>query len=213
MKKLALILFIFLLPTLACSTTALAEALVPSGGVLYKDFFEQPNSGWGQFSGEMGESGYINGTYHILAQKPNTNVWTHPGKNFSDVRIEVSILALSGPLQNRIGTICRLVDDKNYYFFVISADGFYGIGKVKNGQTILLTGKEMLPSNAILTGNQINQLSTECSKNTLTLEINNTLVQSVKDDDFSRGDIGILAGAFEQPGPDIYFDNFIVSKP
>ena len=212
MKKIALILCLFLLPALACSATTLAEGLVPSGGVLYKDYFDNPNSGWGQLNGDVGESDYVNGAYHIFTQQPNTNLWTHPGKDFSNVRIDVSILSLSGPLENRMGTICRLVNDRNYYFFVISADGYYGIGKMRAGQVIMLTN-DMLPHDAILTGNQINQVTAECSGKTLTLYVNNTLAGSVEDSDLKSGDIGILAGSFSQPGADVYFDNFIVTKP
>jgi len=35
----------------------------------------------------------------------------------------------------------------------------------------------------------------------------------VNDDDFTSGDVGILAGSFDKPGSDIYFDNFVVYKP
>jgi hypothetical protein len=38
-------------------------------------------------------------------------------------------------------------------------------------------------------------------------------VTSVSDADFSTGDVGILAGSFDQPGEDVYFDNFVVYKP
>jgi hypothetical protein len=34
-----------------------------------------------------------------------------------------------------------------------------------------------------------------------------------KDSDFKNGDVGLLAGAFTQPGVDVLFDHFIVLQP
>jgi hypothetical protein len=212
-KPLTLLLCILLIPALACSTTSIAESLVPSGGVLYQDFFSDPQSGWGELKSPAGTAGYINGAYHISVNQANVNLWTHPGKDFATVHEEVSIMPAAGPQANRMGLVCRLKDDKNFYFFAISADGYYGIGKMKAGQTSLLTGSEMLPHNSILTGSQINRIRADCIGNLLILYVNNVLVTSAKDEDFASGDVGILAGSFDQPGADVYFDNFVVYKP
>ncbi len=213
MKQLTLLLCLLLIPALACSTTSIAESLVPSGGVLYQDIFSNPQSGWGELNSPAGTAGYIDGAYHIAVNQGNVNLWTHPGMNFATTHQEISILPIAGPQENRMGLICRLKDDKNFYFFVISADGYYGIGKMKDGQTSLLTGKDMQPHTSILTGSQINRIRADCIGNLLILYVNNILVTSVKDEDFDSGDVGILAGSFDQPGADIYFDNFVVYKP
>ncbi len=172
-----------------------------------------PESGWSEINQPAGVAGYINQAYHILVNQPNINLWTHPGKTFSSVRAEVSIMPVAGPQSNRMGLICRLKDDKNFYFGIISADGYFGIGKQKDGKTSLLGGSKMQPSNSILLGNQINRLRFDCNANTLSLYVNDTQLASVKDLDFTSGDIGILAGSFDQPGADVYFDNFVVYKP
>jgi hypothetical protein len=208
-----LLLCIILIPALACSTTSIAESLVPSGGVLYQDFFSNPQSGWGELNNAAGTAGYIDDAYHIVVNQAHVNLWTHPGKDFSNVKVEVSSMPVAGPQANRMGLICRLQDDKNFYFFVISADGYYGIGKMKAGQTGLLTGSQMQPHNSILVGSQINRMRATCIGNVLTLFVNDTLVTSVTDADFTTGDVGILAGSFDEPGEDVYFDNFVVYKP
>jgi hypothetical protein len=212
-KPLPLLICLLLITALACSTTSIAEILVPSGGVLYQDFFSNSESGWGELSQAAGSAGYINDAYHIKIDKKNINLWAHPGRNFTDVHEEISVMPIAGPQANRMGLICRLKDEKNYYFFTISADGYFGIGKMKDGIASLLTGKDMQPDDSILPGNQINLIRADCIGNILTLYVNNTQVATVKDSDFSAGDIGLLAGSFDEVGPDVYFDNFIVYKP
>jgi hypothetical protein len=212
-KPLSFILALLLLSTLACSTSSITETLVPSGSVLYQDIFSNPKSGWGELDSPAGTAGYINGAYRIVVNQPNINLWSHPGMDFATIHEEVSLMSPDGPQANRMGLICRLKDDKNFYFFAISADGYYGIGKMKDGQSSLLTGSEMQKNDAILTGTQINRVRADCIGNSLILYVNETLVATVTDNDFTTGDVGILAGTFDQPGADVYFDNFMVYKP
>jgi hypothetical protein len=215
-KPLSFLIALVLVSTLACSTTSLTETLVPSGSVLYQDIFSNPKSGWGELADkadEAGAAGYANGAYRIVVTQPNVNLWSHPGMDFATIHEEVSLMAPDGPQANRMGLICRLKDDKSFYFFVISADGFYGIGKMKDGATSLLTGDKMQKNDAILTGTQINRLRADCVGNLLILYVNNVLVGSAMDNDFTSGDVGILAGTFDEPGVDVYFDNFVVYKP
>ena len=57
-----------------------------------------------------------------------------------------------------------------------------------------------------------NQVRADCNKNSLSLSVNNTRLLKVEDSDFAAGDAGLIAGAFESPGVDIRFDNFIVRE-
>lgn len=213
MKRLSLLLTLLLISSLACSFASLTETLVPSGDVLYQDIFSNPKSGWGELTTENGTAGYLHGAYHFGVNEPNINLWSHPGMEFSNVHEEVSLMTPAGPQENRMGLICRLKDDQNFYFLAISADGYFGIGKVKEGLTTLLTGDQMQKHEAILTGTQINRLRADCLGNSLILYVNEVLVGSAVDADFSSGDVGILAGTFDQPGVEVYFDNFVVYKP
>jgi hypothetical protein len=207
---LALVLFSSLA---ACNTSSITETLVQPGSVLYQDIFSNPKSGWGELATQAGAAEYVNGAYRIVVNQPNVNLWSHPGMDFATIHEEVSLMTPDGPQGNRMGLICRLKDDKNFYFFAISADGFYGIGKMKDGMTSLLTGDQMQKHDAILTGTQINRVRADCIGNLLILYVNGILVGSAVDADFTSGDVGILAGTFDQPGVDVYFDNFVVYKP
>jgi hypothetical protein len=119
---------------------------------------------------------------------------------------------LAGPDENRIGLICRFAGD-DYYFFLITSDGFYGIGIFVDGKAMLLGQSEMQASVNIRTGMAINHLRADCAGDTLTLYINGFETASVRDTTLKSGDIGLLAGTFNQPGVDVIFDNFVVMKP
>jgi hypothetical protein len=213
MKRLTCLLFIFLVIALACNTAQIGENIAPSGGILYQDNFSDPKSGWGRLDGEAGVAGYSNGAYQIYVKAPNVNLWAHAGMDFSTVRMEVTAMAADGPQENRMGLICRRKDDANFYYFVISADGYFGIGKVRDGKWTLLNGDQMQPNTAIQSGTKINHLRADCIGSSLILYVNDQLVGSVMDADFASGDVGLLAGSFDVPGVDVYFDNFVVLKP
>lgn len=217
MKRLfpALVLLIFL--ATAC-TTAETAAPAPqdldkaSGSVLFQDDYSRLVSGWRRFTSAEGTMDYNASGYRILVNSLNTNFWSVAGQNFSDVRIEADAGKLGGPDSNRIGLVCRFKNDA-YYFFLISSDGFYGIGVFAGGNGVLLGQSEMQPNENIKTGLAVNHLRADCNGTTLTFYVNGFEVASVQDATLQAGDVGLLAGTFDQPGTDAIFDNFVVLKP
>ena len=204
--------FLFLLLLSACAPSATPVVPVASpGAVLYQEEFEDNTSGWDRVSNENGIMDYDGGGYRMLVQKPDISMWSTPEKNLGDVRSEVDVSRLSGPEENRAGLICRY-QDGNYYFFLISNDGYYGVGKFTGGQAILLGQTEMQPTD-LIQKDAVNHLRADCVGNTLTFFINNNQVLQVQDSDFASGDVGLLAGAFSQPGVDVLFDHFTVTQP
>ena len=209
-SRLVQVSFIFLLVSCAPAPTP-ATPPPPSGSVLFEDEFDVNTTGWDRFANEGGIMDYFEGGYRILVQRPGLNFWSTPEKDYGNVRIEVDTLKLAGPDENRMGLMCRY-QSGNYYFFIISNDGYYAIGKFIDGQTALLGQSEMQP-NALIQPNMINHLRADCIDNTLTFYVNFTEIASVQDDDLASGDIGVLAGSFSQPGVDVSFDHFVVMQP
>lgn len=185
--------------------------LAKSGDILFQDEFENNATGWDRVLNENGIMDYDQGSYRILVQQPTMNFWSTPEKNFRDVRVEADVIRLNGPDENRAGLICRY-QNGDYYFFIISNDGFYAIGKFIGGNTILLGQTEMQSSDFILT-NSTNHLRADCIGNTLTFFVNFNQVASAQDADFPSGDVGLLAGSFSEPGVDVSFDHFVVMQP
>ncbi len=155
---------------------------------------------------------YDGGGYRILVQTAEANLWSTPGRKFAAARIEVDAGKLAGPDANRIGLICRS-DGSNYYFFLIGSDGYYGLGVFTGGKAALLGQASMQSSPAIHTGAAVNHLRMDCAGAQLTGYVNDVQVASVRDEGLTEGEVGVLAGAFEQPGADIVFDNFVVRQP
>lgn len=181
------------------------------GDILFQDKFENNVSGWDRLANDGGIMDYDSDGFRILVRQANLNYWSTPERNFGDVRVEADVTRLDGPEENRAGLICRY-QHGDYYFFIISNDGFYGIGKFIGGQTLLLGQGAMQPSEFIQK-DEMNHLRADCIGDTLTLYVNFNQIASAQDNDFANGDIGVLAGAFTEPGVDVLFQNFVVIQP
>ncbi len=208
---------------LACALPAsiggpTVEPTVPaSGAVLFEDDFSNPLSGWDKASTPDGITNYNRGVYRILVETPDLNFWSTPNGIYADTRVEVDTAKFGGPDSNRAGIICRF-DGARFYFFVISSDGYFGVGRMMrlddgSSQVTLLGQDQMVFSANIKTGMAVNHLRADCAGNTLSFYINGFPVAQVNDPELTSGEVGLVAGTFEQGGADIIFDKFIVLQP
>ena len=212
-RAISLLLLSFGILLASCAPASPSQTIISgkSGDILYQELFSDNTSGWDRVLNDGGIMDYDSGGYRFLIREPKVNYWSTPGKYFGDVRVEADVTKLNGPDENRAGLMCRYRNG-DHYFFIISSDGFYGIGKFIGGQTILLGQESMVPSDVIL-AEGVNHLRADCIGNTLTFYVNFTQVASVQDADFPAGDVGLLAGAFIEPDVDVLFQNFIVIQP
>jgi hypothetical protein len=204
---------VLLFGLLISSGCAIYDLPNQSGMLLFQDDFSSPNSGWDRYRGDTYVSDYHDGMYHISVFEKNIEAWSLPGFDFSDVIIEVAVTSLDGPEDNAYGIICRYNDIENFYFFVISSDGYSGIGLSYNGKREILTGESMLPSEAILKGSATNLIQAECVGKQLTLSVNGTIINQVQSEKLKTGDVGLIAGSYEDGGTEVFFDNFVVKNP
>lgn len=219
-KKSVLILSLALVLIFTLTACSLSQFL-PTGksgststdsNVLFQDDFSKTSSGWDKWSGDSGSTDYVDGTYQIMVTDSQYDLWANPGESFSDVSVEVDAVIVGGPEDNDFGILCRYVDTENYYFGIISSDGYYAIGTVIGG-TQSIIGENMQPSDTIKTGYESNRIRFDCVGSTLSLYVNGKLVQEETDSSFASGDVGLMAGTFDTGGTQIAFDNFVVSKP
>jgi|WetSurMetagenome_2_1015567.scaffolds.fasta_scaffold13177_5 hypothetical protein len=214
MKYFPACLAVFLVALLsACRSALISDLLAQPGEKLFRDNFSDSSGSWPQLSDPNGSLGIANGVYRIQVNTANYELLAVPGHTFRDVQIEVDVARLAGPVQNMFGLACRSSNLKNFYFFAVSSDGYYALGKIVGGKTILLGQEMMAPSAALIQGPGPNHLRLDCIGETLRGYINNQVIATSNDTDFPSGDVGLVAGALDTPGVDVVFDNFVVYKP
>lgn len=215
----AFVVAVLVLVTLACS---FSPVVTPAGGggggqpsnILFSDDFSNTNSGWDQVQEDDGVTDYANGGYRIYVNEVNYNMWANPYKSFiGDVRIEVDATKIGGPDDNDFGVICRYQDVDNFYYFLISSDGYAAIGKKVGGSQQLISSDNMQKVDGITPGAATNHIRADCVGSELKLYVNGNLIATATDSSFTSGDVGLMAGTFDTAGTDILFDNFYVYKP
>jgi hypothetical protein len=215
LRNILLITVLIVLLT-SCQVSSLTSIFLntPTGAVMFQDDFTDPSSGWENLTNnQFGTLDYFDGYYRIQVLGQQQMLWAGPGLNFTDVRLEADMIKVIGSMDDIFGLVCRATDQNNYYFFVISSDGYYGIGKMIDGVQSMIDTEGMLPSEVISQGMTRNHLSADCVENHLEFSVNGNLLASVIDHDLSNGDVGLLAGNFDTSENVVLFDNFSVINP
>ncbi len=218
MKKISVILAVLVLVTLACGISPVSTPADGGGqqssNILFSDDFSNTYSGWDRVQEDYKVTDYTDGGYRLYVNEANYDVWANPSKSFpGDVRIEVDATKIGGPDDNDFGVICRYQGTSNFYYFLISSDGYAVIGKVQGGDSQYISSEKMQFAEGITQGAATNHIRADCVGSELKLYVNGNLVATVTDSSFTSGDVGLMAGAFATPGTDILFDNFYVYKP
>lgn len=184
------------------------------GDMLFKDDFSGSPTGWGTLGREGGNIGFEYEGMVITVNLPQYLFWSVNGDKYSDTKIDVDAVLLSGPTNDALGVICRFQDNENYYGFMISNDGYYGIYKMIDGKMVMSSAEGNMNFNeAIRQGGVVNHIQAVCADNILSLTVNDVLLAEVQDDSFSAGQIGLIAGAYDTPGVKVLFDNLQVTQP
>ena len=205
------IVLIFALTSLACFSTSTQST--PSN-VLFSDDFSNTDNKWDQVTEATRMTDYYNNAYHIVVDDTNSDAWANPGKeSFTDVHIEVDTTKNGGPDDNDFGIICRYTDIDQFYYGVISSDGYYGIMKMTSDGGTLIGVENLLQSDKIAQGSSTNKIRFDCIGTTLTLYVNGSQLDQQTDSDYTAGNVGLIAGTFDTSGTDILFDNFFIYKP
>lgn len=202
--RLFLAVAVLLMATLACG--------LPSTNALFKDDFSDCESGWASQQDEDGITDCENGAYRMMIAVNNYFFWTAPGENYNgDVVVQAEATKTAGAQMGDIGLICRYDESQeNFYFLTMSFDGYAAIGLWMGTDYSLLA--ESGDNNF---GSEWNThtLRAECVGSTMTLYVDNALILSAQDTTLGSGDAGLLIGAYDEPGLDVLFDNFSVTKP
>lgn len=203
----------FYLVLFLCSACGGIRLPDDSGAILFQDSFISNQSGWDRYRDDVYLADYDEGSYRIAIFESEVEAWGRPGLEFSDTLIDVKARKIQGPDNNVYGLICRYQDPGNFYFFLISSDGYAGVGVYRDGARRLLSGDSMLPADSIQVGEGQNAIHAECVGDRLTLAVNGNAIYELHTNDFVSGDVGLIAGSYNLPGVVIEFDDVMVSNP
>jgi hypothetical protein len=225
-------MFAWLIPAVAllfaCSIMPQVTAGAPAAGstpgatvaatsaVIFKDDFSDLSNNWSSLTDAMGTTDYSDGKYLISVADTQSYLFSTPEAlgDTTDVRVEVDVLK-SVDTPHDMGILCRFQDSDNFYYFLVASDGYFAIGKFKDGEEQLIGSDEMKAddSGVIHNGAADNHLRADCVGDTLVLYANGTKLFQVQDSDFTKGNVGLIAGSYDDTPISVFFDNFVVTKP
>ncbi len=184
------------------------------GDVLLEDDFSSNSNLWGIMERAGGDITIEYGGMIFSVYLPNFMFWSVNSGEYQDTRVVVDAVLVEGPVNDNFGVICRYQDEENFYGFLLSHDGYYGIFKYMDGNMIMTSAEGNLAySEVIHQGGVVNHIEATCQGSTLSLTVNDTLLAAVEDDTFASGKVGLIAGAYTEPGVSVLFDNFKVYQP
>jgi hypothetical protein len=182
------------------------------GDLLYEEDFEDPATGWTISTDDDTSVGYTDGEYRIAIYTQDYMAWGNPepGLELANFTLEVDVRQVDGPLDNNFGLIFRLQEEpEDFYWFQISGDGYYSVDRnIEDEWSTVLPWKE---SNAVNQGvGATNHMRITCSGDQCSLYVNDKHLTDMTDDTLSGGSIGLAAGAFDETGVIVHFDNLKV---
>jgi hypothetical protein len=187
-------------------------------GVVLQDDFSNVQSGWDRHAGTDITTDYDNGQYLIAVETTEHDAWGLAGLDLNDMQISAEARYAGGPVNNSFGVLCRFTRsgaDNNFYFFIISSDGYYAMGKVlKNAYSYLNPAKDYEALTAIPTNTEaVHKLQATCQGSRMAFIVNGAPAGEFEDNDLPHGDAGLIAGTLNEGGVKIHFDNVVVKQP
>ena len=209
MKHFRVFIFVLVLASLACGMGDLTSLLNP----LPSDNFSNSSSGWGTGTDSFSSVEYLNDGLTMLVFEPFYVTWSTPDETvYENVHMEVDILNQSSDDKSLFGFVCNEQGTTNAFYYVgVSPDGYYAFIEssivvddiyLKDGFSDIVTAN----LNSL-------RLGLDCGNGSMTLYVNGQVVDSVSDDSYTSGSVGLFLASQELlNGAAVIFDNFAMSK-
>ncbi len=171
-----------------------------------------PNGPFPTFDDSAGSGFYGNDVYTVVTKPTEAKTVSAYGRD--DFGQTTSIVAgvdsTGAPADAGFGLVCRMQDGENYYRFGIGNDGTYSIAVVVDDEAALLTSDDGFwsESNLIDPAARTFELEARCFGDDLELYVNDQLVDSVTDDTYTSGSVGVFSETFTAPNASVAFTSF-----
>lgn len=180
----------------------------PADAIIFSDDFDRDDGIWDTYDDEWAAAWYEDGWFHLLIKESNYLSWSNAGYEFSDFVLVVDAQQMGGSDDNSYGVQFRYQDVANFYEFDISGDGYYILGKYVDDEWVDIIS--WTATEHINQGENFNHIEVMCRGDRIELYVNGHHLVTVTDDTFVSGDIGLIAGANEEPNVHVAFDNLEV---
>jgi len=199
------------LAQVATSIEARVAAIEMSMPAWQDDFETLLVSGfWSEDVTDSSERFFEDGAYQIAVSTADTVAWEMAGDlAYEDVLVAVDTQAVAGSADNEFGIVFRHRDDENFYVYTISSDGYYSLARLVNDEWEKLVAWKRTDAIDQSEG-AWNRMELLVESGAISLLVNGELLTTFVDDDSYVGGVGLLAGAYDDEGVQIAFDDFKV---
>ncbi len=186
--------------------------LVNCGESSYLEEFTD-DSTWEVDEFEGVSSEIADGKLELTVDFPESLFWTTAGKrNFDNGTFEVEVTPLEGSPEAAYGLIFRASPNaSDFYFFLVSADGFYSIGGCQQNcaenDFFRIAEAMWIESDQLAQGlNQTQTLRVEANEDSLAYFVDDVEIGRYTHPTLTKGDIGILLQTFDSSAT-VAYDN------
>ncbi len=191
-----------------------ASFTVLGGQTVLEDGFSDPASGWSTKETDVSSIWYAEGELNVSIKQGGWTTFSvyepASGGSYGDVYVAVDATIVDIPEKGcEYGIVLRR-NDQDYYQLLVSHNGYYKIRKhTEEGWTTLV---DWLESDAIVQGvGGLNRLHAVCRGSDLLLYVNAVFLGQIEDASFSEGQVGLMAGSYEDGGGvHVAFDNVVI---
>lgn len=175
---------------------------------VWQAFFDDAEA-WRLRSDAAAELEIREGRLHIQILQPGQVAWAVAERTFADFDLQVDATQLAGPADNEYGVLVRMEGDTRFYAFSVSGDGYVRASRYDDGRWEIL-GSDWTAHAAVNQGAVTNTLAIEARGSQFAFSVNDEQVLQVEDGALASGEVGLYAGAFDEAGVHIAFDDLIV---
>jgi len=194
-------------PTITPTSTM--ENLAGPGFQAFGDDFSDPTSGWPIQESGSNQIRYKNNQYQMIVGDPYIKWYGSYQYNISNGSVQTTAIVLQDQPQAYYGVIFRYQDEGNFYYFEISSNGNYLIGRWLNGVHSFL--KQGTNNSAIKSTGE-NFIFASFVLDELSVSVNSVLIDTVYDNNINEGFVGLSASTGEFGGFEVSFDQFLAGR-
>ncbi len=182
-------------------------------GVLFRDEFSDPNSGWPTGEDEHQRFGYHPAAfYHLEVSVPNESLTIFRGLSLGDFTAEIETLVDHTDTESgdfRYGLAIRKSDEGYYAFTISPRTGIWQALKYSGQNSEVLADGE---DDSIRGLSAADTLRVQADGSEFTFDINGQTVAQVSDPDYSSGDVGYLLETLDETLVHIHYASLTIQE-